>query len=105
MKSRRDPLRLLSSLCAWLLFAPQGMNSQLAPLKLEADHRSNQMTLHWPGALGIKLQQTTNLTNASWVDVPGSDGLNHLQLPMTNPIAAFRLVAAERFRFPDHAGS
>ena len=92
MKAKGNALFSSALICVCLLLAPRGLNSQLAPLKLQAERTNDQLILRWDGALGVKLQQNTNLTNAPWVDVPGSDGTSSIQLPMTNPLTAFRLV-------------
>ncbi len=54
---------------------------------------SNKLTLLWDGAPGTKLLQATNLAGAFWQEVPGSDGANSCDLPMTNAAGFFRLIS------------
>jgi hypothetical protein len=53
---------------------------------------SNQLRLSWKGRPGIRLQQSATLTNPGWQDVPGSDGVSQLDLPLDAAGAFFRLI-------------
>ncbi|MGH7972215.1 MAG: hypothetical protein ACREIC_26175, partial [Limisphaerales bacterium] len=51
------------------------------------------LSLQWNNAAtGFKLQRTGNLTSPNWQDVPGSQAVNTLTLPLTNGTGFFRLV-------------
>lgn len=50
------------------------------------------MTLTWAATDDVRLQRTTNLLNAVWLDVPESEGTNTLTLTLTEPMSFFRLV-------------
>ena len=52
----------------------------------------NLVTLSWPGAPDVRLQTATNLADPDWQDVPGSEGMNSINLPVTDGPAFFRLV-------------
>ncbi len=87
------PLQVLVLPALLLAVAPQVNLPALAvELRLSGECSSNQLTLHWNGAMGVKLQQAVNLADPVWLDVPGSDGKSLMQVPMTNALAFFRLV-------------
>lgn len=65
-------------------------------LRLSTEFSSNKLTLHWNGASGVILQQATSLASPQWQEVPNSDGLSVMQLPMSNAMAFFRLMGQER---------
>ena len=50
-----------------------------------------KVTLRWNGALGVKLQHCASVSSAVWVDVPGSDGLSSIELPIGTGNDFFRL--------------
>jgi hypothetical protein len=51
------------------------------------------LILFWPGAPGLKLQSTRNLSPATnWEDVPGSDGSSRIEWPLSSTNTFFRLV-------------
>lgn len=58
------------------------------------------MTLTWATTNDFRLQKTTNLVDAIWLDVPESEGTNMLTLPMTEPTAFFRLVKGPKVGQP-----
>jgi hypothetical protein len=89
----RVPLSLLVvSVLLSLVPTPANRPANAADLSLSGECASNQFTLYWNGASGVKLQQTTNLANPVWQDVPGTEGSSTCQMPMTNTMAFFRLL-------------
>jgi hypothetical protein len=83
-----------------LLFAPAPQavrHADAAELRLMSECVSNKLSLHWYGAPGFALQQTTNLAGAVWQEVPGSKGMSFCELPMTNPMAFFRVANIDAF--------
>jgi hypothetical protein len=46
----------------------------------------------WAGNAAVKLQKTTDLIPASWVDVPGSLGASAIDVPLNNAAGYFRLA-------------
>ncbi|MCU0783566.1 MAG: hypothetical protein MUF81_05860 [Verrucomicrobia bacterium] len=94
MKNKQNiPLRLLV-LSALLLAVSTQINPRAyaVEFKLSSECTSNKLNLIWYGAPAIELQQATNLANPVWLDVPGSKGMSFREIPMTNPLAFFRLV-------------
>ena len=93
MKTQPNILLRLLVLSTLLLAVSPQINSpaDAAELRLSSESLSNQLTLRWIGALGVKLQQATNLANPVWQDVPNSDGMSAMQFSMTNAAVWFRL--------------
>jgi len=60
-----------------------------------------RMTLSWPAMDEVRLQKTTRLSPADWQEGPQSEGTNGVFLPMTDPMAFFRLVQGDEFIPPD----
>jgi hypothetical protein len=59
------------------------------PVRLAAGGAS----LQWNNAAtGFKLQRTASLTSPNWQDVPGSQAVNTLTLPLITGTEFFRLV-------------
>lgn len=91
-KSTR-PLRWLVLLVLLLAGSVQiNLRVYAVEFRLSSECTSNKLTLFWYGAPAIELQQATNLANPVWLDVPGSKGMSFREIPMTNPLAFFRLV-------------
>jgi hypothetical protein len=99
MKTNQNiPLRLFVLSTLLLAALPQIIRrAPAAELRLTSDCVSNKFTLYWYGAPGFALQQTTNLAHPNWLDVPGSKGMSFCELPMTNPMAFFRVANIDAF--------
>lgn len=50
----------------------------------------DKVTVTWPGAPGLKLQRTPTLSAPAWEDVPNTDGLSSIELPVGVAPAFFR---------------
>jgi hypothetical protein len=53
---------------------------------------TNTVLLTWEGAPGVKLQRADEPAGTTWEDIPGSDGVSSLILPVTNSQSFFRLT-------------
>jgi hypothetical protein len=63
------------------------------PLRLDATVLpGNTLRLSWPGGVGVRLQKAAVLVNPDWQDVPGTEGVNSLEFPMTEAMGFFRAV-------------
>lgn len=51
----------------------------------------NQIRLSWMGAPGIGLQESTDLTDANWQDIPGSYGQSEIRIPLRNTSTWYKL--------------
>ncbi len=88
------PLQLLVLPALLLAVSPQiNLPAAAVELRLSSECSSNKLILHWNGGPGIRLQQVTNLANPNWLDLPGTEGANSCELPMTNTAAFFRLLS------------
>jgi formylglycine-generating enzyme required for sulfatase activity len=54
---------------------------------------SNTVSASWAGGPGIWLEKSLQVKGASWVAVPSSEGASHMDLPLTNTAAFFRVAA------------
>jgi isoquinoline 1-oxidoreductase len=52
----------------------------------------DRIQLSWNGGPGIKLQKTTSFAPADWQDVPGTEGVNSIELPASDACSFFRLI-------------
>jgi len=55
-------------------------------------HVGGNVVLSWSGSPGLKLQRCTSLADASWTDVPGSEGQSQATLSMGGANQFFRLM-------------
>lgn len=63
------------------------------PLSLETPVLNGDLlTLRWTGGPGVKLQQSHDLASPDWQEVPGSEGLSRIDLPMDRPHHFFRVL-------------
>jgi hypothetical protein len=106
MKTQPCVLRSAFLLGAVLLTVspPANQRAGAVDMSLSAACASNTLTLHWSGAPGFALQQSTNLTNPVWQVVPGSKGMSVCELPMTNLMALFRVANLDAFTDLDADG-
>ena len=51
----------------------------------------DKLTLRWNGTRALKLQHSASVSSTVWEDVPGSDGLSSMDLPIGNGNDFFRL--------------
>jgi hypothetical protein len=52
----------------------------------------DKISFSWNGALGLKLQRTTTLTNPVWTEVPNSGGQSSMEMPIGGGHEFFRLM-------------
>jgi hypothetical protein len=65
---------------------------EFVPLQiLSATRAGSELTLTWDGAPGARLQKTPSLTTPIWTDVPGSEGLSAITVPVESDGGFFRL--------------
>jgi hypothetical protein len=65
---------------------------EFVPLQiLSARRAGSELTLTWDGTPGARLQKTPSLTTPIWTDVPGSEGLSAITVPMGSDGGFFRL--------------
>jgi phospholipase C len=64
----------------------------VVPTLLNFTVSGNLLHLSWSGSPRIKLQRTSNLSPATWVDVPSTLGASAADVPMTNSAAFFKLA-------------
>ena len=72
--------------------APPATNPN--PTNLTFSVSGGNLNLSWPADhIGWTLQQSTNLTNNVWLDVPGSTTINTTNIPIgvTNPVLFYRM--------------
>jgi len=61
------------------------------PVTLNFSLSAGRLNLSWPGSPTIKLQKSTSVNPAVWLDVPGTLGASSAAIPVTNATAFFRL--------------
>jgi len=52
----------------------------------------NEVHLSWLGSPGVRLQRALRLSNPDWQDVPDTDGVSSVRLPLPGAMSLFRLV-------------
>jgi hypothetical protein len=63
-----------------------------APNITSITRSGDNVVIAWPGAPGLRLQQTTSLSAPNWQNVPGTDGASSATVEATGTAAFFRLV-------------
>lgn len=65
---------------------------EAAPSISSITRNGNNVVLSWPGAPGLRLQQTASLSAPNWQDVPGTEGASNATVATTGAAGFFRLA-------------
>jgi len=63
-----------------------------APITLTVTRNGSNLLITWNGGPGVKLVTKAALSDAQWVDVPGTDGASSANIPITGAKAFYRAL-------------